>query len=83
MASQLFSSPQAQLCLVEFDSYIKGFHIYQDIWMPVVEETLHFKWEATNPVDSSAVGVCKDNKIVGHVPFSILSEFLQRYKASL
>ena len=37
--------------------------------------------EPTNTMDASAVAVCKENEIVGHVPFnisSLISQFLRR-----
>ena len=42
---------------------------------------LLLKQELTNTMDVSAVAVCKENEIVGHVPFnisSLLSQFLRR-----
>ena len=67
--------------MTEFDSYIRGYHAYQDIWNPVVGESLLLKREPDNSVDSSAVAVWREDEIVGHVPFniaSVLSQFLRR-----
>ena len=35
--------------VMEFDSYIRGYHAYQDIWNPVVGESLLLKREPDNP----------------------------------
>ena len=51
----------------EIDSYIKGYHVYQNIWMPKLEETLSAIPEPTNPVDKYAVCVIHGKKIVGHL----------------
>ena len=61
-----------------FESYIRGYHAHQDIWNPVVGETLLLKRE---PVDSSAVAVWRKDDNVGRVSFniaSVLSQFTRR-----
>ena len=40
--------------VTEFD---RGYHAYQDIWNPLVGESLLLKREPDNSVDSSAVAV--------------------------
>jgi hypothetical protein len=50
-----------------YDSCIRGFHVYKDVWNPVVGETLN----ANNPGDKYAVSVMKDGSIVRHVPRKI------------
>ena len=80
MASQPVHS-HSRLSTAEFDSYIRGYHVYQVVWTPVVGEMLLLKREPTNAMDVSAVAVCKENDIVGHVPFnisSLISQFLRR-----
>ena len=81
MASQPVHSPSLRLSTAEFDSYIRGYHVYQVVWTPVVGEMLLLKQEPTNTMDVSAVAVCKENEIVGHVRFnisSLISQFLRR-----
>ena len=51
----------------EIDSYIKGYHVYQNIWMPKLEEMLPAIPEPTNPVDKYAICVIHEEKIVGHL----------------
>ena len=67
--------------VAEFESYIRGYHTYRDIWSPGVGEILPLKREPDNLVDASAVAVWKENKIVGHMPYniaSVISQFLRR-----
>ena len=67
--------------VAEFESYIRGYHTYRDIWSRVVGEILPLKREPDNLVDASAVAVWKEDKIVGHVPYniaSVISQFLRR-----
>ena len=67
--------------VAEFHSYIRGYHVYRNIWSPVVGEILLLKREPDNLVDSSAIGVWKEDEIVGHVPYniaSVISQFLRR-----
>ena len=65
----------------EFNSYIRGYHAYQELWTPVVGENLLLRREPNNSVDPSAVAVLKEDQTVGHVPYNIsavLSHFLRR-----
>ena len=61
--------------------YVRGHHIYKNVWEPTEGEVLQLRREPSNPKDWFAVAVyCEDN-VVGHVPFSLaptLSRFLQR-----
>ena len=43
--------------VAEFDSYIRGYHAYRDIWSPVVGEILLLKREPDNLVDKTATKV--------------------------
>ena len=54
-----------------YDSCIRGFYVYKDVWNPVVGETLNAEREKNNPADKYAVSVMKDGNIVGHVPRKI------------
>ena len=66
MTSQLISSSTVEV--LEIDSYVRGYHAYQDVWSPVIGESLLVKRESTNSKDANAVVVHRDNLIVGHVP---------------
>ena len=75
------SQPAASFDSVEFNSFIRGYHAYKDIWEPFVGETLLLKRESTNVRDRSAVAVMQETEVVGHVPYNIssaLSMFLRR-----
>ena len=51
----------------ETDSCVRGFHIYQDIWTPVIGEELLCEREEGNPNDRYAVPVLNVSMVVGHV----------------
>lgn len=75
------SQPATSFDSVEFNSFIRGYHAYKDVWEPFVGESLLLKREPTNVKDRSAVAVTKETEVVGHVPYNIssaLSMFLQR-----
>ena len=79
MASQ--PTPSVNLTVAEFNSFIRGYHAYKDIWIPVQGEVLILKREPNNVKDKSAVAIYKEGDIVGHVPYnisSLLSNFLKR-----
>ena len=52
----------------ETPSYIQGYHEYQKIWTPFLQEELCGEMEPANPVDKYAVAVKKNNVVVGHLP---------------
>ena len=51
-------------------SFVKGYHVHKHWWIPVTEEHLITQAEPSNPVDKYAVGVNKNDLIVGHLPLS-------------
>ena len=53
-------------CL-EIQTYIKGHHVYKDIWTPEIGEQLKVRIEPDNCVDKYAVCVEKDKKVVGYL----------------
>ena len=78
MASQI---PGTTLDLLEVSSFVRGYHAYQDLWSPVVNETLLAKREPTNVVDNNAVAIYTEEIVVGHVPHNlaqIFNRFLRR-----
>ena len=56
---------------------LQGFHVYQDIWKPVIGETLHCIHERNNIHDRYAIAATKRlpgrlaDSIVGHLPREI------------
>ena len=57
--------------LYQCDSCIRGYHIYQTIWVPVNGEILTCRQESSNPHDRYAVSVHRDEQAVGHLPRKI------------
>ena len=49
-------------------SVVRGYHVYQTVWDAVVGEMLVCAMERTNPYDRFAVGVYRNDSLVGHVP---------------
>ena len=77
--------PGGDLHIFEISSYIRGYHVYQYSWTPVLEEMLILRSEPTNEADHNAVAVLNDDGVVGHAPFNlapiynyIFSQFLSR-----
>ena len=66
-----------RIVLVNFEtpSFIKGYHEYQKIYTPFLEEDLNGEMEPANPVDKYAVAVTKNNVVAGHLPLGCSSEF--------
>lgn len=69
------------LC-IEIPSFVRGYHAYQDQWLPVAGQLLLLRREPSNPHDRNSVAVVKtDGTVVGHIPYviaPILSSFLAR-----
>ena len=50
------------LVTYEYDPFARDFHVYMDIWNPVIGEILKCKREPTNEVDKHAVEImCSDS----------------------
>ena len=43
------------------DSFVRGYHVYMNIWEPIVGECLKSRKEPTNEMDKTAVGVIRIN----------------------
>ena len=54
-----------------------GFHEYQAIWSPTLDEELNCSRETDNPNDPYAVSVLKGTRVVGHVPRRMCAIFLR------
>ena len=53
-------------------SCIRGYHVYRDIWTPVIcEEVNHCEREPGNHEDPYAVAIKRSDRVVGHVPQNI------------
>ncbi len=63
------------------DSVVRGFHVYKDVWNPVVGEIIMCQQDFGNLHDPYAVAAVRDSVTVGHVPRTISSlcySFLRR-----
>ena len=63
--------------LVNFEtpSYIKGYHEYQKIWTPFLQEEISGETEPGNPVDKYVIAVKKNNAKVEHLPLGCSGKF--------
>ena len=52
----------------EIDTYVKGYHVYKNIWEPTVKKELETEMEPDNVMDKCAVCVKKNPSTVGHLP---------------
>ena len=71
MASEI-PTADGDLQTFEFSSYICGYHVYKDVWIPVMEEMLLLRREPTNETDRNALN---EDGVVGHVPFNFVPVF--------
>ena len=69
------------------DTCVRGFHVYEDVWRPVIGEELRCQREEDNTRDPYAVVVTKSRtgvvgvEVVGHVPrylSTVCSLFIRR-----
>ena len=58
----------AELASFQYQSFVRGHHVYLNSWTPVVGEQLVVRRELDNNHDQYAVAVIKDGEVVGHVP---------------
>ena len=59
--------PITSIKSMDLETFIKGHHIYQNIWTSQLDELLEVSTEPDNPVDKFAVAVKKNQNIVGHL----------------
>ena len=55
------------------NSFVRGYHVYMNIWEPLVGECFKSRKEPTNEMDKAAVAAVRinsynDQVVVGHVP---------------
>ena len=51
-----------------YKSVIRGHHVYKNVWTPRIGEILQVARDTDNHQDRFAVGMLKEDAIVGHVP---------------
>ena len=66
MASQPVSGREDIISL-EVYSYVRGYHVYQDIWNPRIGEALPLEREPDNSEDKFAVAIVRRSRVVGHL----------------
>ena len=69
------------VAILERESCIRGYHVYQSSWEATIGETLGCRREPTNEIDRYSVAVIKSGAVVGHLPRKIsklCSIFLRR-----
>ena len=59
----------------EIDTYVKGYHVYKNIWKPTVNEELETEMEPDNVIDKYVICVKKNTSIVGHLPLGKNGKF--------
>ena len=55
----------------EFDSFIRGYHVYQHIWAPVEGKTYSCTREPENEQGCNAVAVRYEDRVMGNIPLAI------------
>ena len=74
----------ASVSCFEVDGMIRGFHVYKEVWEPVIGEELQCSLDDANLHDPFAVAVVKNGFTVGHLPKKISSScslFMRRQGA--
>ena len=61
----------------EIDTYVKGYHVYKNIWNPTVNEQWETEIEPDNVMDKYAVWVKKNTSIVGHLTLGKNGKFVK------
>ena len=72
LVERLVTAMNKELPIVTINSFetvsnVKGYRVYQGIWVPKIGETLSTEREPGNPKDKYAVCVKKNECIVGHL----------------
>ena len=73
----------------QFESYVRGYHAYLNIWEPLFGECLRCAKEPENEVNNHAVAVVRINSrneevVVGHVPkLMVVSMYLSLPRCTL
>ena len=59
----------------QFESVIRGHHVFKSVWTPYIGETLPLNIEEGNSHDPNAVAIMRYTAVVGHVPREISRVF--------
>ena len=71
MASQPISRGKEDIAFLDVQSYVRGYHTYQDIWDPFIGEVLPLEREPNNSEDRFTVAIKRRSDVVGHLPFNL------------
>ena len=53
----------------EFNTTIRGYHVYNNIWTPRIRDILQCTWQEDNEYDAHAIAIKQeDGTVVGRVP---------------
>ena len=80
LVENLVTVMNEQLPIVTINSFktvsnVKGYHVYQGIWVPKIGETLSTEGEPCNPKNKYVVRVKKNESIVRHLPLGKTGNF--------
>ena len=80
LVEKLVTAMNEELPIVTINSFetvsnVKGYHVYQGIWVPKIGETLSTEREPGNPKDIYPVCVKKNECIVGNLPLGKTGNF--------
>ena len=70
--------PIVLITTLDLKTFIKGYHVYKDIWAPKQGEQLDVLMEPDNRMDKFAVCVKIKEKTMAHLKKGVHSEDLQR-----
>ena len=59
--------PIVLIITLDLETFIKGYHVYKDVWKPKQGEQLYVLMEPNNRMDKSAACAKINEKIVGHL----------------
>ena len=65
---------------LEVQSYVQGYHTYQDIWDPHIRKVFSLQQKPDNPEEKFAVAVIRRGNVIGHLPLNlapVVSSFLR------
>ena len=62
-------------CFNKYNTYVKGYHVYKNIWKSSVNEELETEMELDNVMDKYGVCVKKNTSMVGHLPLGKNGKF--------
>ena len=59
------------LSFFNFNLFIRGHHVYQHIWTPIVGEKYRCIWAIENKQDKNTIAVVHEEIVVRHIPMAV------------